>query len=236
MNLLQLLLGAMLSGSSVNSVSAKTGIKSALVKKLIIAALPTLIKYLTKNASSQNGALSLLSALTQHTSKRTISEQIDEVDENDGAKIIRHILGNDEEKVVRDLSEETGLKTEEVTRGLASIAPALLSGLSAAMASQQAKPQQTAAAAPADLTGLFNMFAGQSVQQAQQANTGSDLLSALLGGAAQPQAQAAPAQNNNLLGSLMGSLLGGQQAQAQPQQTSAIDGTQLLSLLSAMMK
>ncbi len=235
MNLLTLLLSTMLTGSSVNSFSKKTGLSSVLVRKLIVAALPVLIKYLTKNAASQNGALSLLSALTQHTSKRTIAEQVDEADEDDGAKIIRHILGDDENKVVMDLSEETGLKQEEVTRGLANIAPALLSGLSAAMSSQQAKPAQQAQA-PADLTSLFNTFAGQSVQQAQQ-SPGSDLLSALLGGGQPAQAQPQPQQGGNLLGSLMGSLLGGgQQAQPQPQQTAAIDGTQLLSLLSAMMK
>ncbi len=230
MNLLTLLLGSMLAGSSVNSLSKKTGLSSALVKKLIVTALPILIKYLTKNASSQNGALSLISALAQHTSKRSVSEQIDDVDEEDGGKIIRHILGADNDKVVNELAQETGLKNEEVTRGLASLAPALLSGLSAA-ASNHHQQQAQQANAGADLTSLFNMFAGQTVQQAQQASGGNDLLSALLGGTQ----QAAPAPQASGLGNLLGTLLGGGQ-QPQQQNTAAADGTQLLNLLSALMK
>ena len=64
MNLLQLLLKTLVSTQSVNSVSKKTGLSQELVTKLIITALPILIKYMTKNASSQSGALSLANART----------------------------------------------------------------------------------------------------------------------------------------------------------------------------
>ena len=265
MNLLQLLLSALLTNSSVNSMSKKTGLTSILVRKLIMAALPILIKYLTQNVLSQGGAASLLSALTQHTSKRSMAEQIDEVDEEDGGKIIRHILGKDEKKVVADLAEETGLKGEEVTRGLASLAPALLSALSAAAASS-AQQQTAAAAAPAaapaaDLTSLFNTFAGQTVQQAQaqQPSGAAGLLNSLLGGTTQAAAPAsntaasassllnllggtsqaaAPASNTAASASSLLNLLGGLgQAQQPVQQPSAqMDGTQLLNILASMMK
>lgn len=240
MNLLQLLLSALLSNSSVNSVSKKTGLTSILVRKLIMAALPVLIKYLTQNVLSQGGAASLLNALTQHTSKRSMAEQIDEVDEEDGSKIIRHILGKDEQKVVADLAEETGLKGEEVTRGLASFAPALLSALSAATASS-AQQQTTAAAAPAaDLTSLFNTFAGQTVQQAQaqaqQPSGAAGLLNSLLGGgtsqAAAPSANTAASAGSLL--SLLGQMAQPQQPVQQP--TAQMDGTQLLNILASMMK
>ena len=240
MNLLQLLLSALLSNSSVNSVSKKTGLTSILVRKLIMAALPVLIKYLTQNVLSQGGAASLLNALTQHTSKRSMAEQIDEVDEEDGGKIIRHILGKDEQKVVADLAEETGLKGEEVTRGLASFAPALLSALSAETASS-AQQQTTAAAAPAaDLTSLFNTFAGQTVQQAQaqaqQPSGAAGLLNSLLGGgtsqAAAPSANTAASAGSLL--SLLGQMAQPQQPVQQP--TAQMDGTQLLNILASMMK
>ena len=69
MNLLSLLAGTMLSQSSVNSVSGKTGLSSKQIQKLVMLALPILIKYMTKNASSGDGALSLLGALSQHKNK-----------------------------------------------------------------------------------------------------------------------------------------------------------------------
>ncbi|MBR3348467.1 MAG: DUF937 domain-containing protein [Solobacterium sp.] len=266
MNLLQLLLSSMANTSSVNSAAKKTGLSEVLVKKLIIAAIPLLIKYMTKNASSQGGALSLLGALTQHTSNRSMAQQIEEVDEKDGDKIIGHILGEDKDTVVKELAAETGATNEQVTRGLASIAPALLSGLSAA--ANAAKPANNAQAGALDLSGLLGMFAGGQ----QQAASSNDLLSALLGGgSAQPVQQAQPQSSGllNLFGlapqqtqqvqqqtaadplsSLFGSLLGApaQTAQqTQPQNaipltgntsanTSALDGSALLNILSQFMK
>lgn len=260
MNLLQLLLSTMTSAGSVNSVSQKTGISSQLVKKLIVAAIPLLIKYMTKNASSASGAQSLLGALTQHTSNRTMTQQIDDADEEDGDKIITHILGDDKNTVIKELAAETGATNEQVTKGLASIAPAILSGLSAA--ASQAKPQQSTAL---DLSSLLGMFGGSQ----QQAASSTDLLSALLGGStaqqqvsqpssgllnlfglSQPQ-QTQQTQAADPLSSLFGSLLGGstQQTvqQAQPSNvvpltgtsasnTSSMDGTALLNLLAQFMK
>lgn len=211
MNLLQFLLSTMASSGSVNSVSQKTGLSSTLVKKLIVAAIPLLIKYMTKNASNAGGAQSLLSALTQHTSSRSMEQQIEEADEEDGNKIIGHILGNDKKTVIKELAAETGASDEQVTRGLASLAPALLSGLSAATSA--AKPQNNNAGA-LDLSGLLGMFAGN---QQQTAST-TDLLGALLGGATQQQAK--PQQSSGLL-NLFG--LAPQQQAAQPQTQQAAD-------------
>ena len=63
MNLLQLLLGAMTSQSSVGSVSGKTGLSDKQIKKLMALAIPLLLKYMTKNASSGNGAGGMLQSL-----------------------------------------------------------------------------------------------------------------------------------------------------------------------------
>ncbi len=228
MNLLQLLLQTMLSGNSVNSVSHKTGLSSKLVKKLITLAIPVLIKYLTSNVSSQSGALSLLSALTKHNNTRSMSEQIDEVDEEDGSKIIGHILGDDKDKVVKELAAETGIEKKQVDRSLGLIAPALLAVLAATLTSaKKPKPQQQqqAAAAPAanaiDLTSLLGTFAGS--QQQQNNGFGLDDVLGLLAGA-QPQ-QTQQQQTPSLLGTLLGAQPQQQQTQANP--TNSLLGTLL---------
>ena len=238
MNLLQLLLGSLTSDNSVNSLAKKTGISSKLVSKLIVMAVPLLIKYMTKNASTASGAQSLLSALTQHKGTRSMSEQIDEVDEEDGQKIIGHILGNDKEQVFSTLAKETGLQTNEVSKGLGALAPALLTGLAAATTSA-AKPSSNGL----DLGDLLGMFGGNQnaassglnmlgsllggAQPQQQVEQPTSLLSGLFGG--QPQQQAQPASQ---LDSLMGLLGAGQQ---QPTQSS-IDGSDLLAALTSLMK
>ena len=205
MNLLTMLLGSFASDASVNSLSHKTGVSSSMLTKLIPLAIPILLKALTNNASSAGGAQSLLTALGQHSNKRSMAQQIDEVDEKDGEKIVHHILGKDSDQVVRALSRETGMKDEEVTRSLGAMAPALMSALSAA-ATSASKPAVDLSDG-LDFSDLCGLFSGASTAQTQ--NNVSNMFGSLLGGPQQPQ-------NNG--GGLLGALLGGgQPAQPKPQ-------------------
>ncbi len=250
MNLLQLLLGTLTSNDSVNSVSKKTGVSSGLVSKLMIAAIPLLISYMTKNASKKEGAQSLLGALTQHTSSKPVSQQIANADDTDGAKIIGHILGQDQNAIVSNLANQTGLNAKEVNAVLNNIAPALLNSLSTATtatANAQAatttttttnKKKKTQAASQAttqnsgvnladgidlsDLVGLLGGSGATAQQTQQQANSGLNLLGSLLGGNQQQT------QQSSGLGNMLGSLLGG--GQQQTQQSSGL-GNMLGSLL-----
>ena len=219
MNLLSLLLKSLLTDSSLSALAKKTGLSQAVLKKLIPLAIPLLIKFMTSNASSQSGALSLLGALGQHTDKKSLAEQIDEADTEDGSKIIGHILGNQSDAVITDLARQSDMSTQDVKSALSGIAPAILSGLSAA--------NSAAASAPAidlsdgvDLSELMILFSGMSQSQVQSQQPSSGLLSGLLGG------------GNGLGGGLLGSLLGS--AAQQADNDSSVNGTQLLSLLSAL--
>ena len=132
MNLLALLLKVFMAKETLNSISEKTGISKNLIRMLVPLAIPLLIRYMTKNASSQSGAESLFNALGQHTSKRTLREQIDEADAEDGEKIIHHILGKDNDKVVRELASRSGMNISQVMKLLSLFAPIILSVLSSA--------------------------------------------------------------------------------------------------------
>ncbi len=281
MNLLALLLKVFMAKNTLESMSEKTGISKDLIRRLIPLAIPLLIRYMTKNASSQSGAESLFTALGQHTSKRTLAEQINEADVDDGAKIIGHILGSDNDRVVRELSTRSGLSVKQVIKLLSIIGPIILSVLSSA--SNSAHQQQVQAPAQAqssmDLSSLVSMFMGGTPEvQTQQSMSGMGLLSTLLGMSSQQQTQQAqqsvyqqpvyqqqsvssqqqsqqqPVYVNgptNYLGqpgaqqtqsssgtsgltSLFGSMLG-TGSQNAPQE-SALDGSDLLSLLSALYK
>ena len=78
MNLLKMLTGVLTSGAALKALSAKTGLSQKQLKLIITIALPLLIKAMTKNASSKEGAASLLGALGQHKDKKTIDKQIDD--------------------------------------------------------------------------------------------------------------------------------------------------------------
>ncbi len=184
MNLLGLLLSAFLSSQSLGSLSNNTGVQQPQLKKLLILALPLLIKYMTSNSQSQSGLSSLFGALGQHQSRSSVSDQIASADVEDGSKIIGHILGDDQNAVLKSLSSETGIGIDDIANVLGTIAPSLLSGVSAA--TQSAQTQQQAGVNLndgldlGDLLSLFGGAASQPAPQAAPANDGTQLINALL--------------------------------------------------------
>ena len=166
MNLLGILLKAMLSEGAIKALAKKTGLNSKQLKKILPLALPLLLKMLTKNASEKDGALSLLGALTQHTSKKPMAQQIEEADQDDGAKIIGHILGKDSQSSLLSLSSQSGLSQKEVSSVLSGIAPALLSGLSAATSSAGSSAGKVDLSDGLDLSDVVAMLGGAKPEPA----------------------------------------------------------------------
>ena len=151
MNLLGILLKTLLADGALKALAKKTGLNQKQLKKLLPLAVPLLLKMLTKNASEKDGALSLLGALTQHTSKKPMAQQIEEADTDDGDKIVGHILGKEKDQDLLSLSSQSGLSKKEVQSVLSGIAPALLSGLSArrkCRACSAASPRRFSAVCP----------------------------------------------------------------------------------------
>ena len=222
MNLLNMLLQSMTADDSVDAVAKRSGGNGKQVAGLIAAALPLILHAMTNNASSSSGASSLLSALGQHTNTAPMASQIQSANLTDGNAILGHIFGNQMGNVVGQLSQQTGMTDQQVNSALGSMAPAILSGLSAA--AQSAQTQQ--AGQNYNFTNLLQTFGGAApAQQQQSGGLLSGLLSAFTGGG---QAQQQPAA-----GSLLSSLLGGA---AQTNNTSGFDGSNLLAALLNSMK
>ncbi len=182
MNLLTVLLLSLLSAKSLGALSNNTGVNQIDLKKLLILALPLIIKYMTNNSQSQSGLSSLFGALGAHQNRGSVESQIADADTEDGQKIIGHILGDDKDQVVDELSRESGVDAGDVLNVLGTIAPYIMSGLSAA--TESAQSQQAAPAGGFDLGGLMSMFGAQPQQEPEPAAPssvdGSQLLNALL--------------------------------------------------------
>ena len=201
MNLINFLMDSMSDDSSVEALAKKTGTSKKQTSSLLSLALPILIKYMTQNASSQGGALSLANALTQHTDTSSMMQQFSNADSQDGNAIISHILGGDSDAVVGSLAQQTGRGNEQVISLLGNMAPGMLSGLSAATTTAQTNQQQagsfdfsglmgsfgsqqSAPASSGGITSLFSsLFGGSSAGSStlNSSNDGTDLLSSLLG-------------------------------------------------------
>ena len=227
MDLMSLLLGTLTSGDSVNALSQKTGLSSDKLVKLVTSAIPVLLKSLTKNASSQDGAQSLLTALSQHKETRTMAEQIGAADEQDGEKIIHHILGAQSDDVVKTLAKDADMDGADATKALSSFAPALMSGLSAATTSASKVDLSDGL----DLSDLMAMFGGAQAKPASESN---GLLGGLLGGGQSPLGGLLGGGEGGGIGSLLGGLFGG--AENKEQQTDAFDSNALLGTLTSLLK
>ena len=169
MSLLKLLLKMWLGKTVSQSLSSNTGVSTDLLAKLLPLALPLLLKAMTSNASSNEGALSLLNAVGQHKTDRSMADLIKDADAEDGRKIIGHILGDKEEKEVAGLAKQTGLSSAQVSSVLANIAPSLLSGMSGVLANGLPEEKQS----------FFAKLFGKK-EQKDYASDGTDLLKALM--------------------------------------------------------
>ena len=182
MNLLGLLLAALTTKNSLAQIAKKTGLSEKKIKKLMMIAVPILLKYLTQNASSGAGAHSLLGALAQHTNKEDMTLQLKDADEKDGGKIIGHIFGKKQNEVTQNISAQSGLTQEQVNQILAIMAPALMSGVSEVSTDAAANQQTGAPANP--YSGIFGALLGSDANtQAEEKNdaiNGTALLQALL--------------------------------------------------------
>ena len=216
MNLMNMLVKALTSGAALQALSAKTGLSEKQLKMIIMIAVPLLLRRMTTNASSQNGANSLLGALTQHQSKQSVDAQLENADAEDGSKIVGHILGEDRETLIDQVAKEADVDPKDVNIVLGNISPTIMNGLSAA--TETASSQQSSGV---DLSDGFDL---------------SDVMG-LLGGISGSGASAEsdePAGSEPLggLGNLFGSLLGA----AKPEQDQSSNGTQLIQSLLSMMK
>ena len=200
-NLLQVLLSSFTQQSAVDATSKKTGVKGVSVLTILSYALPLIIKFMTKNASSQSGAQSLLGALTQHTNRSAMPEQIASADVNDGAAIMRHIFGASEENAVNEIAAKANVPAADVSNVLASIAPTLLSAIpAAATAGSQAQANQKKGV---DLSDGLDVSDLAAIFQSTQSSGGiGGLLGTLLGGKPQQSASAAD-DGTALLSSLL---------------------------------
>jgi hypothetical protein len=133
------------------------------VEKTVQLGIPMLMEALNRNSNTSQGAQDLANALEQHKDDKVddLAGFLQNVDTEDGSKILQHIFANKNKDVQSNLSKTTGLKQDQVGSILAKIAPLLLGALG-----NQKKEQNL------DANGISNLTSSLS-QNLQQAGGGS---------------------------------------------------------------
>lgn len=186
-------LDALLSQVPVGEIANKLGVDEDTALAAVKQALPGLLGGLAVNASSDEGAQKLAGALNSHApAEGTIS--LEAINEEDGAKIVKHALGDKEDAVAQALGAQAG------NAGIAKLIPLLLPLL-----------------APIVMQFLAGRIGGGAAAgQAAEADQGTseggigDVLGGLLGGLT--GGNGAASQGGGI-GDLLGGLLGGGKSQ-----------------------
>lgn len=156
----------------IGDVAAKLGISEKDAKAAVKTALPAIVAGLSANASSADGAASLEKALAKHSSKST---KVDEVDEEDGKKIVNHVFGSKKEAVEEAAAGKADVTKDIIAKILPIVAPIVLAWLAQKFlgGGSEAKP-----AAKEESSGGIGDILGGLVGSKE----GQDMLGGLLGG------------------------------------------------------
>lgn len=116
---------------AIGALSSTLGAKPESVKQATSIGMPMLLQAISGNAKTDEGAASLAGALDQHSGADLgdLLGFLGNVDKEDGAKILGHILGGKQESVQGNLAKQTGISNAQAGSLLTSLAPLLLGAL-----------------------------------------------------------------------------------------------------------
>lgn len=170
MDLMDLLSGQLGNENVLKQLSKSTGADSSQIQQAMKLGLPALMQAMGKNAESEKGASSLAKALDNHKDDNIddVENFLKNVNKEDGAKILNHILGSKNPSVQRNLAKQTGMNQDQTSNLMAQLAPLLLGTLGKQKSSQKV-----------DSSGLAGMLAG-ALGQGKKDNNLMDSVSKLL--------------------------------------------------------
>ena len=123
------LLGALLSGNNVQSLSQASGASTQDVQNVLSAALPSLLNGALGQAENSDTAPGFSSALASHAQSDTsdMGSFLNGLDLEDGGKILMHLLGSNTNQTAQQVSAASGVSAKQTVKILAMVAPLLMS-------------------------------------------------------------------------------------------------------------
>lgn len=196
------LMDGIVSESSIKTISKKNNASPEQASGVLMSAVPMLISEMKKNVETEDGASKLFDALDIHAADdfSDISGFLKNVDIEDGAKILNHIMGSqrDTEKIENNLASKTGLDKGQVAGILSLVAPLLLSYLG--------KEKQTANSSKTEDKGSFLASMLGSLLSGGSSSSGSGID---IGGLISFATKDADQDGKSDLSETLGKLLGG---------------------------
>lgn len=170
----------------ISALASQLGVDDATAESAVREALPALVGGLQANAADAAGAASLASALDNHSPQLIEGGvNLNEVDTDDGQKIVDHVFGDNSAAVAQTLGGNLGGNHGLVQQLLPVLAPIVLSYLSKQfLGGRQTQAQGAGTGGLEDMLGSILGGLGGGGGQSQSGGAGSilDMLGGLLGG------------------------------------------------------
>ena len=199
------LLGGSSAKDSLSALSGKTSASEDQITQTLMQALPSMLGKMQTNASTKDGADSLLKALDQHDlSEADIVSLIKNADMEDGVKILNHIYGDEEKtaEVQQQVAAKAGIDKAKVAKIMAVAAPILLTTLAKTNKKANNTASVSNSAGLSDLLGGVLSLAGGSSKKSSGLDLGS-LLGAVTGSSSKKSDGIDLGDVASLLGTLM---------------------------------
>ena len=158
----------------IDQIAAKLGVPHDVAEDAVAKVLPTIVAGLSANSKDKAGAASLEKALAKHEGRA--ASTVDQIDTDDGEKIVHNVFGSNKDKVVTAVSKTAKADESVIAKILPIVAPIVLSWL----ASQFLNKKKTDAAGSSQ--GALGDLLGGLLGGASGGKGGGDVLGGLLGG------------------------------------------------------
>ena len=131
----------MLQSGALDQVSSMLGVDEKGAESAIQSVMPMLLKGMQGQMKSEDTKYGFLQALNDHSKQDTsdLRKAVKNTDMDDGAKIVKHLLGAQEEEVAAKAKKQSGLDTKTVLKIMAILAPILMSKMGQTAKTQTAK-------------------------------------------------------------------------------------------------
>ena len=160
----------------IDQIATKLGVPHDVAEDAVAKVLPTIVAGLSANSKDKAGAASLEKALVKHEGRA--ASTVDQIDTDDGEKIVRNVFGPNKDKVVSAVSKTAKADESMIAKILPIVAPIVLSWL----ASQFLNKKKTTPDAAGSGQGAIGDLLGGLPGGAAGGKGGGDVLGGLLGG------------------------------------------------------
>ena len=119
----------MLQSGALDQVSGMLGVDGKSSESAIEYVMPMLLQGMQGQMKNEDTKYGFLQALNDHSKQdtRDLRKAVQDADVDDGAKIVKHLLGAQEEEVAARAKKKSGLDTKTILKIMAILAPILMS-------------------------------------------------------------------------------------------------------------